>query len=268
MPTVGTEGPDTIIGTDGSDYILGLGGDDHIIGLDGGDRMIGGDGADILEGGLGGDFYIVGNDRSDAIIDIGGIDQLRVTTGADLANYPDIEIIALLTDAGGRALFGNSLDNEVSDGGGSNLLDGREGDDDIHGGLGNDILVGGLGNDFMIGGGGADRFDFRGADEIGTGEGWRNRDLVFDFKASTDTLNLGAIDANAERSGNQAFRFAGLAEAFSGKAGELIYYHDISEDQFTQPLTIVAGDIDGDGAADFEIELRGTLTLHTTDFIL
>lgn len=264
---VGTDEPETIIGTDESDYIEGLGGDDHLIGLDGGDRMIGGEGADTLEGGLGGDFYIVGNDLSDTIIDIGGVDQLRVTVGADLEDYPDIEILALMTDAGGRALYGNSLDNELADGGGSNLLDGRDGDDDIHAGLGNDILVGRLGNDFMTGGGGADRFDFRRAAEIGMGEGWRQRDHIFDFQPSTDKLNLGAMDANSEHSGNQAFRFVGAAE-FSGKAGELIYYHDISEDQFSQPLTIVAGDIDGDGNADFEIELRGTLTLHTTDFIL
>lgn len=262
---VGTDEPETITGTSEGDYIVGLGGDDHILGLDGGDKLFGGGGADILEGGLGDDIYEVFDDLSDTIIDIGGTEILRTTVGADLQNYPDIEILGMVANAGGRPLYGNGLDNQLSDGAGSNLLDGREGDDYLLADLGNDILVGGLGHDIMTGGDGSDRFDFRSADEIGLGEG--NRDHVSDFRQRADKLNLGLMDANSEHSGNQSFRFIGAAE-FSGRVGELAYHHATSSDQFSQPLTIVAGDIDGDGNADFEIELRGTLTLHTVDFIL
>ena len=36
----------------------------------------------------------------------------------------------------------------------------------------------------------------------------------------------------------------------------------------TEAVTVIAGDTDGDGVADFEIELRGSIALSAGDFIL
>jgi hypothetical protein len=53
-----------------------------------------------------------------------------------------------------------------------------------------------------------------------------------------------AIDANAGAEGDQAFRFIGRAQ-FGDRPGELRLRHGI-----------LSGDIDGDGRADFHIDVR------------
>jgi len=262
---MGSDAPETLTGTARNDALLGFDGDDHLLGLDGHDHLYGMGGADLLEGGLGDDTYQIEDDLSDTIVDIGGFDTIRGIVGVDLEAYPEIEGLAMISNYNGRSLRGNSLDNDLHDGNGSNLLDGREGSDTLYGELGNDILVGGLGNDFMYGGRGADRFDFRSVEDTGTGEG--NRDIIWDFKTLTDTLNFGLMDANSVHAGNQAFHFIGNA-GFSGTAGELNYRSDVYPDGNLSPITIVSGDTDGDGIDDFEVELFGSIALVASDFIL
>ena len=262
---MGTNEPETLTGTDQSDALLGFDGDDHLLGLDGADQLFGQRGADLLEGGLGDDVYQIHDDLTDTIVDIGGFDTIRGIIAIDLEDYPEIEGIASYSEYGGRPLRGNNLDNDLHDGNGSNLLEGRAGDDILYGELGNDTLVGGQGQDSMGGGQGADRFDFRSIDDVGLGAD--NRDYIWDFRLLADKLNLGLMDANSVHTGNQAFHFVGNA-AFSGAAGELTYRHEVASDGFMTPVTIVAGDTDGDGSADFEIELFGTLSLSAADFIL
>lgn len=262
---MGTDAPETLTGTARNDALLGFGGDDHLLGLDGHDQLFGMGGVDLLEGGLGDDVYQIEDDLNDTIVDIGGFDTIRGIVGVDLENYPEIEGVAMISEYNGRALRGNILDNDLHDGNGSNLLDGRAGNDTLYGELGDDILVGGLGTDFMYGGRGADRFDFRSIDEVALGEG--NRDIIWDFKTLTDTINVGLMDANSVYAGNQAFHFIGNAD-FSGRAGELNYRSDVFADDGLSPVTIVSGDTDGDGVADFEIELFGSVALVASDFIL
>ena len=261
---MGTDEPETLTGTERGDAILGFAGDDRLIGLGGSDQLFGHGGADLLEGGLGDDIYQLFEDTTDTVIETGGWDMIRTDIGRDLEDFPEIEALHGLISYGGRPLKGNALDNEIVDANGGNLLDGREGDDYLNGEAGNDVLVGGLGTDFLIGGRGNDRFDFLSAAEIGLAGG--TRDVIHDFEHFKDKLNLGLIDANSIHTGNQAFSFVGDA-AFSGTAGELRAFHDTLADGTTL-VTIVAGDTDGDGVADFEIELRGTLSITTTDFIL
>ena len=50
-------------------------------------------------------------------------------------------------------------------------------------------------------------------------------------------------------------------QAFTGHAGELTY-------KFSGAKTIVSGDFNGDGAADFQIVLKGHIALSHGDFIL
>ena len=75
--------------------------------------------------------------------------------------------------------------------------------------------------------------------------------------SGTDKIRLTEIDANTGAAGNQAFTFIGNA-AFSNVAGQLRTYTQ-GGDNF------LAGDVNGDGVADFTINL-GTATAAATDF--
>jgi hypothetical protein len=114
--------------------------------------------------------------------------------------------------------------------------------------------------------GGADTFQFELKTESRKGA---NRDVITDFSGvkggEHDHINLASIDAKTGH-GNQAFHFIGAA-AFHHKAGEL---HFIKQNPagHAHDKTLVEGDINGDGKADFQIELKGLHTLHAGDFIL
>lgn len=259
----GTETADTLVGTAERDSLIGLGGDDHLIGNGDVDRLVGGAGADILEGGEGNDVYLISGDRSDTIIDIAGVDTIQATVSIDLEDYPAIENFYIMSNASGKRLLGNGLDNELYDWAGNNLLDGREGNDYLVGNAGDDILIGGPGVDILLGSDGDDRHDFYDITETGVGPGARDR--IFEFYLDDDVIHLGRIDADTSHSGNQAFTFLG-ATGFTGNAGELVTYEELNGTG--QLITVLAGDVNGDGIADFEIEFRETPVLTADDFIL
>jgi len=116
-----------------------------------------------------------------------------------------------------------------------------------------DILRGGLGKDRLTGGGDRDTFVFANRAEIGG-------DVVTDFKSGTDQLDLSDLDANSQRTANQAFDWIGK-HGFSGHAGELA-------SDFQGTKTLVSGDIDGDRQADFTLHLLGRIALKADDFAL
>ena len=156
--------------------------------------------------------------------------------------------------AGADKLFGGVGDDKLFARAGDDKLLGGAGDDHLSGGKGNDLLVGGLGKDILVGGQGADDFVFLSVDQAGKGG---QRDVIRDFShAEGDDIDLSGIDANAKASGNQAFSFIG-DNGFSGKAGQLQYKDGV-----------VAGDVDGDKAADFHIEIVNHQALVANDFIL
>ncbi len=141
---------------------------------------------------------------------------------------------------------------------GNDNLDGGVGRDSLYGGGNRDILSGGLGRDLYDGGGGADLFDFNATNE--TGRSSSSRDQILDFQRRQDDIDLRTIDANTDRSGNNAFHFIGF-NAFSDRAGELRIRDSGSH-------IIVQGDVDGDGRSDFEILVRNVDTLSRGDFLL
>jgi hypothetical protein len=129
---------------------------------------------------------------------------------------------------------------------------------DILNGMGNDdTLTGGLGKDWQTGGAGTDIFDFNLKTETVRGA---NHDVIMDFnRVELDQIDLIGIDAK-KGAGNQAFKFIG-AKAFHDKAGELHYIKKAG-------YLMVEGDIDGNGKADFQIEVHGAAKLGAGDFLL
>ncbi len=97
--------------------------------------------------------------------------------------------------------------------------------------------------------------------EAGIGSG---RDTILDFVRGSDKIDLAGIDATAGTTTNDAFGFIGTA-AFSGVAGQLRYeLFDAADMSFT----LVQGDVNGDGIADFEVQINGLVPLTTADFVL
>lgn len=108
----------------------------------------------------------------------------------------------------------------------------------LKGNGGDDVLNGLGGNDRLWGGAGSDEFRFF----AGSGH-----DKILDFVSRKDRIDLSEIDADSWTPGDQAFDFIG-ADAFSRTPGELRSYA-------TRSGHFLAGDADGDGVADFIIEL-------------
>ena len=135
------------------------------------------------------------------------------------------------TGAGNDILLGNAVANRLDAGAGNDSLDGAAGDDTLIGGAGNDTFIikdlGGL-------------------------------DTIADFVRGSDKIDLRGIDAIAGGADN-VFTFLGDAE-FSHTAGELRTYVDGG-------VNYVAGDVNGDGIADFIMNL-GSAHLTSTDFLL
>ncbi|MCW0002197.1 Ig-like domain-containing protein [Pararhizobium sp. YC-54] len=174
---------------------------------------------------------------------------------------------------------GTSGNETLTGGNTDDYLDGKGGNDIIIGGGGNDTLAGGTGVDTLTGGAGADTFVFRLIDDSAKGIsgyvnnaalGWQSgqdkRDIITDFTHGSDKIDLSAMDANTKLTGNQAFTWLGQGN-FGGKAGQLLQ-RQFNETGTAKDKTIVYGDVDGDGRADFQIELAGLLALRADDFIL
>jgi Ca2+-binding RTX toxin-like protein len=123
----------------------------------------------------------------------------------------------------------------------------------LYGTSGNDTLNGNGGRDVLWGGSGSDIFVFDTASEA-------NGDTISDFVRGSDKINLSGIDANTRSYGNQAFKFIST-QGFHKVAGELKAYQSSGN-------TYLAGDINGDGYADFTIKALGLHTLASTDFLL
>jgi Ca2+-binding RTX toxin-like protein len=261
----------TFVGSRVADVINGGGGDDNLRGLGGNDRIDGGGGSDLMFGGVGNDVYIV-NQRGDRALEQvnEGTDTVRSAVSFILG--PNVENLVLTGAADANTTGGgNPLDNVITGDAGNNRLVGARGDDTLQGAAGDDFLfggadndvlrggngrdqlIGGLGTDDMTGGAGVDFFIFRSAAESPAGSG---RDIIRDFQTGIDKINLRPIDANAGAGGNQVFTFIDDA-AFTGTAGQLRYQDGI-----------LAGDTNGDGVADLEIQLANNAAISATDILL
>ncbi|MBS0341694.1 MAG: M10 family metallopeptidase C-terminal domain-containing protein [Proteobacteria bacterium] len=137
----------------------------------------------------------------------------------------------------GGTTFTGGADNEA--------IQGTSGNDTINGGAGNDILTGGLGKDTLTGGDGNDVYDFNAIAESPAGA---NKDVVNGFVSGADKIDVSGIDAIAGNANpNDAFTYLGSA-AFTNQAGQL---------RFDVATNTLQADVDGNGGADFEVQLVG-----------
>lgn len=174
-------------------------------------------------------------------IEAGGAARVAADTGvagvtATMSRNISIAYNTVIENAvGGESrdyLVGNDVANMLKGNGGDDVLNGLGGDDELWGGAGADTFV---------------FFDNSG------------RDTIRDFLSGTDKIDLAQIDANTRLDGDQAFTFIGSGR-FDGHAGELRGYFDHGS-------YFLAGDVDGDGRADFTIDL-GHAKVVTSDLFL
>ena len=196
----GGDGDDLLDGGNQGDSIDGGAGDDEIYGGFGNDTLFGNFGEDVIYGGSNNDI-IDGGSNNDTLYGDHGADDIRGGTGDDLI-FGGASDDALRGNNGSDGLFGDSGNDILRGDGGNDLLDGGSQSDVMLGGSGNDTLFGGLGDDTLSGGADADTFVFVGV---------TNNDVIIDFEAGIDKIDLGLFGASAVLD-----IFAGLTETVDG----------------------------------------------------
>jgi Ca2+-binding RTX toxin-like protein len=259
--TGGGLGRNTLVGGDGNDTYRVTSVNDQIVEAAGGgdDTVVAyvnvklSDNIETLR--LAGDArYGEGNDQANRISGSAGNDTLIGNGGADAITAGDGND-SVAGGEGDDALNAGSGDDTLTGGAGADKLGGEKGNDSIAGGSGADYIEGGSGADTVSGGDGADTFFFRDGDIS------RAADWILDYsRAQGDVINLRMIDANTNVAADQKFAFIGT-QGFHKVAGELRY-------EVVNGVANVYGDVNGDGAADFQLVMPGVGTLTAGDFIL
>jgi serralysin len=241
---------DMLSGGDGDDVIQGAAGNDRLYGGEGVDQLYGGDGNDLIEGGGQYDLIYAGNGND-------------VVLGGGIA-YGEAGNDTLSGSEERDILIGGDGNDTIHGGNGADFLRGGNGTDTIYGGgddtanfLYTDELWGDAGKDFLHGGVGRDVFVYWTESESVPGAA--TRDVIYDFTPGADEISL-PVDADTVTPDFQDFVFVGT-DVFSGAASEVRY--DIVDGN-----TFVTADMNGDRAADFEIELAGEINLTASDFLL
>jgi Ca2+-binding RTX toxin-like protein len=242
---IGSEFNDVLAGDSAVNDLYGRGGADRLSGGDGNDYLWGGAGADVLDGGASWDVASYAGSSVGVYVNLASGNGAYGDAGGDkLINISDL----LGSD------FADTLRGDET----SNYLEGAAGADSLTGAGGDDLLLGGAGADRMDGGTGRDLFIYQAVSDSGPTAA--TRDHIDSFRRGEDHIDLSAIDANVHLAGDQVFKFVSGA-ALSG-AGQLGVYAD------GNGIFVAAGDIDGDGVADFTIAVGSTSMLTASDFAL
>ncbi len=270
----GEEGDDEILGEDGDDTLSGGPGDDTLAGGTGDDDLQGGDGADLIDGGEGAD-KIDGGSGNDEVIAGAGADEALSGAGNDLfcatigdgddvydggADVDTYDLSATSADAviDLAARITTSLET------GNDHISSFE---IVIGGKGNDVIIADDAANVLTGGPGDDTFVFRSAKSAGMGADARDKILDFDVGDKIDLSEIDKEFANTfgdalEDLGFHKFVLIQSGEAFTAP-GQLRFSYELFDDR---EVTVVAGNIDGDTEAEFEIELYGHKDLKDEDF--
>jgi len=304
--TVDTPDGATLTGNERNNILTGGTGVDHLIGGGGNDVLRGGLGRDFLTGGTGNDRFYV-DDPNDFVIESAGEGTdtiyLDMALPAPIPTFPpppptpifyqidpNAENIVVTRfeqpDQFGQVMqggvYGNALNNVMTDSGASRFMNGLQGDDTLNGNGGNDTLVGGEGFDTINGGAGNDTIIGDGndtgafaADMLTGGAGAdqfvyyhvedsapfiQRVDQITDFETGSDKIYLNA-DADANTLGIQNWT---IVDAPTNAAGQLwIDSSDSANGNYA-----VFGDDDGDGLADLMIQIHALTTFSASDIVL
>ena len=249
----GGAGRDTIRGAEGADTIYGGLGDDNLAGGAGNDLIFGSAGANIIWAGLGNDT-VQGGNGNDTISGSAGRNQLLGNDGDDLifaGTGGDFIGGGAGNDTvrggnGADTIYGGLGADDLAGGAGNDVIFGSAGANTLWGGLGNDTIHGGTGRDVMNGGPGADVFVFASAAHIGIGLG---RDVISGFTSGADRIDLSALNT----------QFNGTAGVLDGGQASFFYF---------AASGLLIGDQNGDGAADWVLELAGSPAVTGADFLV
>jgi len=270
---------DTLIGGDSSaadlqDTLLGGLGNDSLRGGYHHDQLFGGAENDTLDGGLHNDLLdggedndlLLGGDGNDTLIGGLGVDSFDGGAGNDVITAEADDYPVINAGAGADSVQGSSA-NEIIIGGDSaaadlqDTLKGGGGDDLIQGGYhydqlsgedGNDTLEGGWHQDTLTGGTGADTFLYLNVSDFGSS--LAAYDLITDFsQADGDKIDLSAL--------TETYNFRGNNGLQSGGGKQIAF-------SFTGSDTLIEGDTNGNGTADFRLLLTGNIALTAGDFVL
>jgi Ca2+-binding RTX toxin-like protein len=255
-----------IYGGGGDDILYGGGGFDTLRGGDGNDRILAGSDAmaDLVEGGAGADWVIGGNGSGGSGYTFtlgtgntaGTVTTLAATGGASVvvANLQSIENVVGSTRA--DQIFGNGDDN---------MLGGNIGNDTIFGGNGNDTIRGGVGDDNLTGGVGTDLFVYGSSNMYWT-DAYNDlesltfsHDTITDFTTGQDLIDISQFDVTAATAGTPFHLVSALTP---GEARALVI------SAYQNGMQNVQGDANGDGVADFSIDVFTSAALVQNDFIL
>ncbi len=235
---------------------------ENIVGSAYNDTIIGDWRDNVISGGTGGRDVLAGGQGTDTL-------SFATTVGAVTVNLQNGrvggaaagDIISgfenLAGSDGDDRLIGNYAANVIHGGNGNDRIEGGAGNDQLFGDDGRDYLVGGVGNDVLDGGAGVDKLEGgAGSDTFAFTDTDGVTDVIVDFTRGADKIDLSGIDAIAGTTADDAFSFIGSA-AFSSHAGEVRFAGGF-----------VSGDVDGDGVADFAIQVSGASVLTVADFVL
>gem|GEM_PF-6864343 len=181
--------------------------------------------------------------------------EIQTGTGGFTLNSFSWQHSAYHITNGADRLIGTSGDDRITGRGGADHLSGMAGKDWLLGGEGRDRLAGGFGDDTLAGGLGADRLTGgAGADHFAFGQAMAAQgDRITDFsRAEGDRIDLRGFDTAWHFIGNDRFHNQPGALRFSRMGDDLR----------------LAGDIDGDGRANFALILAGVSHLAATDLVL
>ncbi|HUB11908.1 MAG TPA: Hint domain-containing protein [Acetobacteraceae bacterium] len=240
------------VATSGTISMFGLDGNNTLYAGSGNTNLYGGPDANTLIGGAGNDSFYVYSDQTSVedAYTTGNNELYAVGVNATLpVNVDTLQLYGTLLTGTGN----DQNDSIFGDGVYSNTLIAGSGNDYMVGGSGGNTLVSGTGIDTMYGGNGtntANTFVFApGSAPVNNPNGI---DYIGDFRPGTDKLDF------------SAFAKAGHTLSFVGTApltapGQVDY-------STSDGFTFVEGDVTSAGAADFEIQIAGSLNLQASDF--
>ncbi len=246
-------GDDVVIGGDGDDDILGDGGNDMLFGDAGNDRIFGGEGADFIDAGAGRDTVFGG--AGDDFITTSQGDGDDVYYGDDMVGASgtdtlDMSAITANIEAnlGTGSLFRGSVTSAQT---GSDVIWNIE---NFIGGSGNDRITASAAVNEIDGGEGHDTYVFKSAQDA-------DGDVIVGF-APGDKIDLSGIDADGCGTGDGTFAL--VSGGFTAP-GQIQIIHETRADG---DVTIIQGNVSGNGDAEFDLTLKGRHELTASDFNL